>query len=184
MSEILLNCASVLAEAGFTTRHIEIPLDADRRPIQTLSFEDATVLGFVLAYETPAELIASWRLDGDRIAMRHRDALQAARQKAWNAYLVLVSQRPADFAESLVLGQIDEDLEAMRKITKAGAIGTTGARAALLPLLPFRAAPVLDPIDMREEIASRSSELDGDIVQAFLSGADEGVVMQLIEDRE
>jgi hypothetical protein len=72
----------------------------------------------------------------------------------------------------------------MRKITKAGVLGDSGARAALLPLLPFRAAPVLDPIDMREEIASRSSELNADIVQAFLSEADENIVLQLLEDGE
>ncbi|WP_145200042.1 hypothetical protein [Sphingobium sp. B2] len=183
MNETLHDCAGVLAEAGFSTRFAEIPADDRLATLETLAFEDATILGFVVAYETPAQLVASWKIDRDRVAMRHRDALQAARQKAWNAYLVLISRGAADFAESLALGQIEEDLEAMRKITKAGVVGAGGARAALLPLLPFRAAPSLDPIDMRLEIQSRSTELDADIVAAFLSGAEEGVVMQLLEDR-
>jgi hypothetical protein len=183
MNETLQDCAGVLAEAGFSTRLAQIPPGGSSGTLEALTFEDATVLGFVVAYDTPAQLVVAWKSDRDRIAMRHRDALQAARQKAWNAYLVLISRSVADFGESLALGQIEEDLEAMRKITKAGVTGAAGARAALLPLLPFRAAPSLDPIDMRLEIESRSTELDADVVAAFLSGAEEGVVMQLLEDR-
>lgn len=183
MSDTLQDCADVLVEAGFAFRRTQIPCEGERQTFDTLSFEDATVLGFVVAYDKPEQLIACWTSDRDRIAMRHRDVLKAAQQKAWNAYLVLLSREPADFVQSLVLGQIEEDLEAMRKITKAGVAVDGGARMALLPLLPFRAAPSLDPIEMRGEIQSRSTELDDQIVAAFLSNADEGVVMQLLEDK-
>lgn len=182
MSDTLQDCANVLAEAGFSSCRTQIPCEGERRTFETLSFEDATVLGFVVAYDNPEQLIACWTSDRDRIAMRHRDVLRAAQQKAWNAYLVLLSRGPADFVQSLALGQIEEDLEAMRKITKAGVAVDGGARIALLPLLPFRAAPSLDPIEMRGEIQSRSTELDEQIVAAFLSNADEGIVMQLLED--
>ena len=183
MNDTLQDCIGVLAEAGFSTRLIEISAGDGVAILETLAFEDATILGFVVVYDAPAQLLASWKADRDRITLRQRDALRAARQKAWNAYLVLISRGVADFGDSLALGQIEEDLEAMRKITKAGVIGAVGARAALLPLLPFRAAPSLDPIDMRLEIEARSTELDADVVAAFLSGAEEGVVMQLLEDR-
>lgn len=183
MTDTLQDCADVLAEAGFFTHRTEISVDDQIRTFDALAFEDATVLGFIVAYDNPDQLIASWRADRDCIALRHREALQAARQKAWNAYLVLVSREPADFAQSLALGQIEEDLEAMRKITKAGVAVSGGARLALLPLLPFRAAPSLDPIEMPAEIQSRSSELDEQIVAAFLSNAEDGVVMQLLEDQ-
>lgn len=183
MTDTLQDCADVLTEAGFSVRRTEIPADNERRMFETLAFEDETVLGFVVAYDNPEQLIATWPADRDRIAMYHRETLQAARQKAWNAYLVLVSRGPAEFAQSLALGQIEEDLEAMRKITKAGVSDSGGARMALLPLLPFRTAPSLDPIEMPAEIQSRSTELDEQIVAAFLSDADEGVVMQLLEDK-
>jgi len=183
MSNLLQYCADVLIEAGFSTRRVDITIADGGSSLETLSFEDATILGFVVPYESPEQLITSWKADADRIAVRHRAALQAARQKAWNTYLVLIAASPADFANSLLLGQIEEDLEAMRKITKAGVSGVSSARAALLPLLPFRAAPSLDPIEMRQEIQSRSTELDHEVVAAFLSSAEEGVVMQLLEDR-
>lgn len=182
MTDTLQDCADVLAEAEFSTRRVEIPGDEGKRTFEALAFEDETILGFVVVYDDPEQLIESWTSDRDRIAMRHREALQAARQKAWNAYLVLLSRQPADFGQSLALGQIEENLEAMRKITKAGVGAGGGARMALLPLLPFRAAPSLDPIAMPLEIQSRSTELDDSIVAAFLSTADEGVVMQLLED--
>ena len=183
MNDLLEASAAILGDSGFHTRHAEILADSGKGALETLAFEDGTVIGFVLVYETATELIQRWKADGDRVAMRNRKALQAAQQKAWNAYLVLVSRAGADFGEALALGQIEEDLEAMRKITKSGVTGAVGVRGALLPLLPFRAAPSLDPIDMHEEILLRTTELDGQAVAAFLSGAEESVVMQLLEDR-
>lgn len=183
MTDLLHECAIALGDAGFSTNKVEVPAGETPSTIATLSFEDATVIGFIIAYDTVDELIARWKSDGDRVAIRHRAALQAAKQKAWNTYLVLLSPEAADFGQSLVLGQIEEDLEAMRKITKSGVTGPAGAHNALLPLLPFRAAPALAPVDMREEIKGRTTELDDQLVAGFLSSADENVLMQLLEDR-
>lgn len=182
MSDLLTDCAAVLEEAGFTINFVEIPGDGHTEQMSALAFEDATILGFVVRYASPESLLDKWKSDGNRVAMRHRDALQRARQKAWNAYLVLMTEAPATIQQSLLLGQIEEDLEAMRKIAQAGVAGPSAVRRALLPLLPFNSAPVLDPINMREEIALRSSELDRETVQAFLSDADESTLLQLLED--
>jgi hypothetical protein len=183
MNELLELAAESLSEGGFSSRIREITAGVGDRSLKALMFEDGTVLGFMIVYDTPTELIAEWRADGDRIARCYRSALQAARQKAWNAYLVLIAREVADFGESLCLGQIEEDLEAMRKITKAGVTGAAGVRSALLPLMPFRAAPSLDPIDMREEIRLRTTELGDQVVQAFLSHAAESDIIQLLEER-
>jgi hypothetical protein len=114
MNDLLEASAAILGDFGFITRHAEIPADRDQGAGEILAFEDGTVLGFILIYETAAELVQRWKADGDRIAMRNRKVLQAARQKAWNAYLVLVSRAAADFGEALALGLIEEDLAAMR----------------------------------------------------------------------
>ncbi|MGY4368100.1 hypothetical protein ACVW1A_004165 [Bradyrhizobium sp. LB1.3] len=184
MSDILQDCATVLSEAAFSTALAELSGSVDDRKLSLLSFEDATVIGFVVAYDNSTQLIESWQQDRDQIVRSYRDSFRDAQQKAWNAYLVLISRAAASFGEALVLGQIEENLEAMRKITKAGVSGLTGAHEALLPLLSFRVAPSLDQIDMRSEIRLRTSELNEDVVAAFLSNADELVVMQLLEDQE
>lgn len=183
MIELLEQAALILADFGFGHQMTDIELE-DAVEMRALAFENATVLGFVLAYQTVDELIGRWKPDGDRVAMKHRKSLLAARDKAWNVYLILLAQERASFGQALALGLIEEDLEAMRKITKAGVSTTEDVRTALLPLLPFRAAPVLDPIDMRLEIQSRASDVDPQVLAAFLSSsADETVVMQLLEDR-
>ena len=182
MIELLGQATDVLAEFAIHCQHAEVPSD-EGRTIETLIFEDSTVLGFIVIYDRVAELLANWKADGDRIAMKYRKFLQAAQQKAWNAYLVLLAREAATFDQALALGLIEEDLEAMRKITKAAVTNVSAVRSALLPLLPFRAAPVLDPIDMRAEIRARTSELDEQIVAAFLSAADEAVLLQLLEER-
>lgn len=182
MTELLTQAASILEESGFEFRYAEVPSDAST-PIDALLFEDSTILGFVVVYNDVADLLARWKSDGDRLAMKHRSVLQAAQQKAWNAYLILLARQPATFAQALALGLIEEDLEAMRKIAQAKVDSPSAVRSALLPLLPFKAAPVLDPIDMPAEIAARTSELDEQIVKAFLSAADEPILLQLLEER-
>lgn len=182
MNETLQQCSTVLTEAGFAVRLSTVHAAGEDAELLTLVFEDATVLGFILVYETAAELIERWRSDSARVAMRHRDSLRIAERKAWNAYLVLIAQRAASFNEAQLLGQIEQDLEGLRKITKAGVTGIAGTHATLLPLLPFSAAPVLDPIDMPAEIRVRSSELEARLVEAFLSNAKEDVVQQLLEE--
>jgi len=183
MIELLEQAAFILADFGFDHRMADVESEDGVVEMRVLAFEDDTVLGFALAYQTVDDLIRRWKADGDRVAMKHRKSLLAARDKAWNVYLILLAQERASFGQALALGLIEEDLEAMRKITKAGIDTTEDVRTALLPLLPFRAAPVLDPIDMQFEIQTRASDVDPQALAAFLSSADEAVVMQLLEDR-
>lgn len=183
MTELLEQAGAILAEAGFDHRMSDVESENGVVEMRTLAFENATVLGFALTYNSVNELIQNWKADGDRVAMKHRKLLHAARDKAWNVYLILLTQEQASFGQALALGVIEEDLEAMRKITKAGILTSEDVRTALLPLLPFRAAPVLDPIDISAEIQTRASDVDPQTLAAFLSNADETVVMQILEDR-
>lgn len=183
MNQTIEAAREVLADAGFVVRELpsaDEPVDASRG---ALAFEDDTVIGFVLAYDTPAALLRQWRAGSDALIVGQTGLLGAAGQKAWNAYLVLLATEEGGFGEALALGQVEEDLEGMRKIARAGVAGPTAARAALLPLLPFRAAPVLEPVDMQTEIRDRASEVDPEIVRAFLSRADPQLVLQILEDK-
>jgi hypothetical protein len=102
--------------------------------------------------------------------------------KAWNAYAVLISAAEANYSESVVLSAIEENLVGVRKIARAGVRDVADVRDALLPLLPLQSAPKLEAVDMDAEIRLRTTELPSRAVDAFLSGAEEAVVIQVLEE--
>jgi hypothetical protein len=182
MNDILEFTREVLASEHFTVRQLLSTVGRPEAIRSALVFENDIVIGFVLAFDNVATLVSDWRAASDALIRSQAELLGAAGQKAWNTYLVLLAGDEAGFGEALALGQIEENLEGMRKIACGGVNGLTSARGALLPLLPFRAAPVLDPVDMLIEIRERASELSPEIVRAFLSHADQSVVLQIVED--
>jgi hypothetical protein len=52
---------------------------------------------------------------------------------------------------------------------------------ALLPLLPVQSAPILDAVDSKSEIRQRATEISPKLLDAFLSEADEQIVLQILE---
>jgi hypothetical protein len=180
MTAALDSAREVLIESGYAAHAFDFAAHPTQ-PRSALAFEDETVIGFVLEYVNPADLIAYWKSDGLRVAAGQRDALVSAEQKTWNTYLVLVAGGTATFNESLAMSQIEENLEGMRKIARAGVSSVEHARQALLPLLPIRSKSTLEPVDMPLEIRTRTSELDPRIVEIFLARADEKAIVQLLE---
>jgi hypothetical protein len=175
--DILAASAEVLAGAGFSTSLVSVE---DRR---ALTFEDNTVLGFLFAYDDPALLIECWSKDADKAVAAHQFALRRAAKKAWNAYVVLLTDREPDYVQSVALSAIEEDLAGTRKIAQAGIVDVAELRKALLPLLPFQSAPRLEAVDIVAEIRQRTTELPSRAVNAFLSDADESVVIQVLEEK-
>jgi hypothetical protein len=175
--DILTASAEVMTGAGFSTRPVSI---GDRR---ALTFEDNTVLGFLFAYDDSSLLIEGWSRDADRAVAAHQFALRRAAKKAWNAYVVLLTDREADYVQSVALGAIEEDLVGTRKIARAGVVDVAELRLALLPLLPFQSAPRLEAVDITAEIRQRTTELPARAVNAFLSSASESLVMKVLEEK-
>lgn len=95
---------------------------------------------------------------------------------------MLVSAGKADYAQSVALGEIEEDLTGRRKIARADVVDIARLRAALLPLLPLQSAPKLEAVDIVSEIRERTTELPARAVEAFLSSAEESVVIQVLEE--
>ena len=177
MTPSLDDIAAALINSGF---EIALPRPAH---IRALAFENDTVLGFAIAYDSVAELLASWRCNLNEVTRERQFQLRAAGTKAWNVYIALLAGDGASFADAVALSSIEEDLGGTRKIARAGVATPDDIRAALLSLLPFRVAPVLDPIDMRAEIKARTTELDQRLVEAFLALAEESVVLQMLEEQ-
>ena len=144
-------------------------------------FENDTILGFAFFYNTAADLIRLWAADADSLIATRRFQLKAAGNKAWNTYvLFLAAQRPSPI-EIVALSLIEEDLAGYRKIARAGCGDTVDLNRALLPLLPVQSAPVLDAVDSKLEVRQRATEISPKILDAFLSEADEQIVLQMLE---
>lgn len=77
---------------------------------------------------------------------------------------------------------IEEDLTGTRKIARAGIGDVEQLRTALLPLLPIQSAPSLGAVDMPAEIRLRTTELPKRAIEAYLSGAHEASVIQVLEE--
>jgi hypothetical protein len=147
-----------------------------------LSFEGETVLGFVVAYKTPAELLNRWKADVAEIVGRNQVGLRRAQRKTWNAYVVLLAAEAASYPETVAMAAVEEDLTAARKIAQGGVSNPDALQGALIALLPLRHAPSIEAVDMRAEIKVRTTELPSQVVEAFLSGASEASVLQILEE--
>jgi len=169
-----------LASQQLTTANYSVATHDDGT-VRYLSFEGDTVLGFVLAFDDAASLIARWRPDSQHVLKASQFGLRRAEAKAWNAYLVLLSATAAEYGPSVALSAIEEDLTGTRKIARAGVATDDDARGALLPLLAMQNAPQLDAVDMAAEIRLRTSELPSDLIDAFVGGVPEATLLQLLE---
>lgn len=176
MIDMLTSSADLLTEARFITERASI------NGREALVFEDATVLGFLFTYGNPRELIGAWDEDASQAITDHQFGLRRAAQKAWNAYVVFLAAGDGDYANSAALAAIEEDLAGTRKIARAGIGSLADLRAALLPLLPLQSAPKLEAVDIVAEIRQRATELQPRAIDAFLSTAEETVVIQVLEE--
>jgi hypothetical protein len=178
MIDLLEESERLLKSAAISTHRIEtIPGGA-------LAFEGTTVLGFVVAYEDCSQLIERWSPDAKALVMENQFSLRRAQEKAWNAYMVFLAVAGANYGDRVALSAIEEDLTGTRKLARAGISDTEGLRTALLPLLPIQNAPHLEAVDMLAEIRLRTTELPTRVVEAFLSGAQEASVLQVLEEEQ
>ena len=175
MSDILGICDSLLVETSFSTRRVRYERDI-------LLFENTLVLGFLIAYPDPDTLLANWVDDSSRAISTNQFSLRRAGEKAWNAYVILLATADSDYAQATATATIEEDLTGTRKIVRCGVKDSDDARAALLPLLPLQSSPRLDSVNIPAEIRERTTELPPRAIEAFLSAAEDSVVVQILEE--
>jgi hypothetical protein len=176
MIDLLEESDRLLRTAEISTRLIETTRG------KALAFEGATILGFVLGYADCAQLIEQWRNDAIALVAEYQLSLRRAQDKAWNTYTLFLAAAEANYGERVALSTIEEDLTGTRKLARAGIMDTEQLHAALLPLLPIQNAPHLEAVDMQSEIRLRTTELPTPTVDAFLSGAQEVSVVQILEE--
>lgn len=177
MIATLETVASTLANAGFEV----VP---DFELSNAILFENDTVLGFALYFDSAEQLERDWRQSLNSLINNHQFALRRSGEKAWNTYAVLLCGEVVSTSRKPALQAIEEDLSGTRKIVRSGVTGTYDVVLALLPVLPLQSAPELPVIDMQQEIRSRTTELPDEVLQAFFSDASEVIAMQVIEEAQ
>ena len=178
MSAILSIAQEELLAGGYAVA------TADDQDGPVLLFESDSILGFVLCFPDASALLERWQPSSQRVLQAAQFALRRAERKAWNTYLVFLAEAAGDYGQNVLLGAIEEDLVGTRKIARAGIDGIEEVHAAMLPLLAIQNAPRLDAVDMAAEIRLRTTELPGELVDAFLGGASEAILAQLLEANE
>ena len=146
-----------------------------------MTFENDTILGFVLHYVDPKTLIDSWYRDSAAVLLSAQFLLRRSETKAWNAYFVILADNPPDYGQSITIGSIEEDQVGTRKIARAGAAASEVLRSALLPLLPIQNAPRIEAVDMAGEVRLRTHELPSELIETFLSEAPDAALLQVLE---
>lgn len=149
-----------------------------------LKFENDLIMGFVLEFADSEALIEGWQAASQRVLHAAQFALRRAETKSWNTYVVFLTRAVADYGQNMSLATIEENLTGTRKIARAGIESAEDVRAALLPLLDMQNAPRLEAVDMTAEIRLRTSELPKELIDAFVEGASESTVAQLLETGE
>lgn len=178
MNDVITLSAEILVAAGYAVDRISLAKRA------ALAFENSVCLGFVLAYDTTDQLLRESANDSKMAIDRYGLSLRRAGEKAWNVYVVLISGGPKNEALQASLTELEEDLVGTRKIARDGISSTADLRSAFLPLLPIQSAPKLEAVDMRSEIRMRASDVNPKGIDAFLSTADESIVLQLLEETQ
>ena len=178
MNDLITASVEILVAAGYAVERISAPTR------EALAFESSVCLGFVLAYDTTDQLLREWADDSKLVIGRHELSLRRAGEKAWNVYVVLISGGPKNKALQASLTELEEDLVGTRKIARDGILSTADLRSAFLALLPILSAPKLEAVDMPSEIRMRASDVDPGGIDAFLSSADESVVLQFLEEMQ
>lgn len=176
MNNLLREMQRLFDEADYATVLTEVGQN------KLVAFENATVLGFAFAYDSPAQLIERWDADSRAAIAEHQLGLRRAQNKAWNIYTIFLAEAPASYGQMAALNVIEENLTGTRKIARGGLADGEDLRNALLPLLPVQNAPRLDPVDMAVEIRLRTTELPSQVVDAFLSGATASSMGQVLEE--
>jgi len=137
-----------------------------------LCFEDASVLGVVVEFESVADLLHGWEEKENAFLHKHAKALRRDRRKAWNVYSILLTPEKASAEQVKALVALEENFQLTRKIARAGIATDRDIENALSVLLPIRQRVRLRSENALEElIAARLAALPSDAVQSLLNGA-------------
>jgi len=178
MSDDVLQIASeFLSKSGYDVVFEAAP------GIRCVGFENDVLFGFLIVFESVELLLEQWSNVSEEIYSRYQFQIRSSRDKAWNAYSILLAEGQANEQQRRLFSEIEEDLVGTRKIARGVSPDEVDIRNALLPVLRLQKAPQLEPVDMAAEIRVRAADIPGSALEAFLDAAPDDEVIRLMGRR-
>lgn len=138
-------------------------------------FENANLYGLT-AVLPPAAILERWEVIQDTFLRQQGPRLQRVPEKAWNVYVVFLSDLPCAEPERARLRLIEEDFRGSRKLARCGLQARDAVETALAPLLPLRFARPLTSIDVEGRIRNDPA-IDSEVRDLLLSGQDQDTII-------
>jgi hypothetical protein len=138
--QLIHEVETVLKGAGYRTKRTA-------RLQDTIIFEDDTIVGFASAFLSVQVLVDDWQRHHDTFIRENAERLRRDRNKAWNVCAVFLTEDPPTDREKS-LGEIEGDVNASRKIARAGLVTRNDVARALAPLLPLLVDGQSEPLNV------------------------------------
>jgi hypothetical protein len=177
VTEDVLNAArKLLTEAGFEVIRARYAEDA-------LCFEDDTIIGAIVVFESYDALAAHWEQRQTQFFSSYSERLRAAREKAWNTYQVLVWVGEATVEQRAGASRIEEDLRVARKIV-AWIPAPSRLALALNPFMPLRSPSLLWELADDDALRKRLDMLPAQAVEILTGNGTVEEVWEAVKGRQ
>ena len=103
-----------------------------------LLFEDDSILGFVVLFETAEQLLSQWKEKQGQFIARMAVELRRSSRKSWNCYAVFLVNEKAEIEYQARLADLEEDLSLMRKLVSDHVSSSNDLYRVLMPILPIQ----------------------------------------------
>lgn len=173
---LLTESRSLLEQAGYRTT-------LDVTHVSSCHFEDETILGVILVYDTASDLLSRWEDGQDRFLRSNSTKLRNDPVKVWNIYTIHLTSQSIDLPQQNDPFDIEQDFRGTRKIVRTGIQSRTLLREALLPLLRIQHRIAMSPKHVTQRLAERLSRSSPVLLQLLEEIATEDIANALLEDQ-
>lgn len=170
---LLPDVESLLSKAGYRImRNSAVP--------SSVAFEDDSVFGFVVEYDTIDSLQEGWRKAEQLFLTLHAPSLRRADQKAWNCYSIHITSYGGPEADVRSLLPIEEDFRSTRKIARAALSSRKDLIHAFAPLLPLQNVIAPERQASPPDLRGRLHEWPASAVEALAGDATSDEIVALL----
>jgi hypothetical protein len=144
-----------------------------------LLFEDDSILGFVVLFETAEQLLSQWKEKQGRFIARMSVELRRSSRKSWNCYAVFLANEKAETDHLALLADLEEDLSLTRKLVSDHVSSVSDLQRVLMPILPIQ-NQISSTLLEQEGVSSRLSSWPEDARRVLETGGSATEIVELL----